>query len=184
MEYGYIAIEGNIGVGKTTLATLISKELGRTLILEQFEDNHFLPLFYKNRKKYAFHTELSFLIQRFEQLQKAKLSGDKIIADYYFMKTLIFARNNLSNLEFDLFLKLYHNLKASIPKPDLIIFLRRKKETLLDNIHSRGRDFETNISLKYLSEIENAYQHHIEKEKDELTIVSLDVENIDFVNFL
>jgi deoxyguanosine kinase len=182
MKYNYIAIEGNIGVGKTTLSGLIARESNYKLILEEFEENHFLPLFYEHKERYAFHTEISFLIQRFEQLMIQKKTGQNIIADYYFMKTLIFAKNNLTEIEFDLFSKLYKNLKDALPTPDLIVFLHRPAKILINNIHRRGRDFERNITLEYLVQIENQYLEYIEKEKSNLRILNFNIDNTDFLN--
>jgi len=180
MEYSYIAVEGNIGVGKTTLASLIS--VNRKLVLEEFEDNYFLPLFYKNKGAYAFHTEVSFLIKRYEQLLHIKKHGEKIIADYYFMKTLVFAKNNLTDPEFKLFSKLYYNLKDSLPKPDLVVYLKRSPKSLLNNIGKRGRSFEMEITAKYLNQINKAYNFYIENEKSNFRIVSINVEKLDFLN--
>ena len=139
----YIAIEGPIGVGKTSLAELLSKELGARLVLEDFEDNPFLPDFYKDPKRYAFQTQLFFLLSRYRQqleFQQIDIFSKSIISDYMFMKDRIFAALNLSDKEIVLYDKIAGILEKNIAYPDLIIFLQSDTERLMDNIKKRGRD--------------------------------------------
>lgn len=184
MKHKYIAIEGNIGVGKTTVSKLLADKFDAQLILENFEENHFLNLFYKYPKRYAFHTEVSFLIQRYEQLLSIETTQENIIADYFFMKTLIFAKNNLSQKEFDLFETIFNNLKKSLRKPDLIVLLRRPVPALLENIRRRGREFEMHILPGYLSKIEEEYDFFFKNEGGNLKILSLEIKTLDFITNL
>jgi len=178
LRYRYIAIEGNIGVGKTTLAKLLAKQLKTKLVLEKFRKNHFLPLFYNDMEKYGLHVELSFLIDRFEDLQLLR-SSDPIVADYFFSKTLLFSKNNLDKHAFKIFERVYRKFESTTPMPDLILFLYRDIPDLLENIKMRGRKNELQIKPEYLSGIEKAYQHHFSKSKQR--ILYLDISNIDFI---
>lgn len=159
--YRFIAIEGNIGAGKTTLCHMLARDFGCNLILEQFSDNPFLPYFYENPERYAFSVELFFMTERHKQLQEelkqASLFQGTVIADYFFLKTLLFAKNNLSGEEYRLFQRLFHILNAHFPKPDLLVYLHRPVEHLIRNIQGRGRDFETDISPDYLGQIQKSY---------------------------
>ena len=127
MKYNFISIEGNIGAGKTSLATKIANQFNASLILEQFEDNSFLPKFYKNPEQYAFPLELSFLAERYQQLKnhltKQDLFKNFTIADYFINKSLIFAQKNLQMDEFILYSKLFYIINAALPKPDLLVYL-------------------------------------------------------------
>lgn len=157
----FVAIEGNIGAGKTTLSKLLAKDFNCRLILEQFTDNPFLPSFYENPERHAFPVELFFMAERHKQLQEQLsqpgLFQKNTIADYFFIKTLLFARNNLNTEEFQLFQRLYSILNASFPKPDLLIYLHRPIPQLLKNITKRGRAFESEITSDYLKKIQTAY---------------------------
>jgi deoxyadenosine/deoxycytidine kinase len=159
--YQFIAIEGNIGVGKTTLSHLLAADLGSKLLLEQFTDNPFLPVFYENPERYAFPVELFFMTERYKQLQQTlgqiDLFQETIIADYFFIKTLLFAKNNLQDEEYRLFQNLFQILNANFPKPDLLVYLHRPVEQLLKNIRKRGREFEQEIAPDYLEQIQKAY---------------------------
>lgn len=178
-------IEGNIGAGKTTLATKMSNDLHARLILEQFDDNPFLPKFYEDPEKHAFPLELSFLAERYHQLKKELTAPDifkpGVIADYYFFKSLIFARANLKEDEYALYTKLFHIINDSLPKPDLLIYLYHNIEQLQKNIRKRGRNYEQNIADDYLIKIQNAYFDFF-KQMPELKILVIDVNNMDFVN--
>ena len=142
LPYSYISIEGNIGAGKTTLATLLSEQFNCKLILEQFTDNPFLPYFYNDPERYAFPLELFFMTERYKQMQlmlpQQELFRDLTLSDYFFTKTLLFARNNLKDEEFRMFQKMFHTLSASFPKPEMILYLHRNLNSLMDNIQKRG----------------------------------------------
>jgi deoxyguanosine kinase len=185
MRYNYIAIEGNIGAGKTCLSTMISEQFNGKLILEQFEDNSFLPKFYKEPDKYAFPLEMSFLAERYQQL-KDKLTKQDLfktftISDYLFHKSLIFARNNLHTDEFALFSKLFTIIDEFLPKPDLLVYLYLEVPNLQRNIRNRGRSYELEIQDSYLQNIQDGYLNHIRKIKN-LRVLIIDTNNIDFVN--
>lgn len=181
--YNFIVIEGNIGAGKTTLATKIAAKSNARLILEQFADNPFLPKFYENREKYAFPLELSFLAERYQQLKKELTKQDifqpKIISDYFFLKSLIFAKANLSEAEYELYTKLFYIINDSLPKPDLFVFLYHDIVRLLQNIKIRGREYEQSISAEYLIEIQTSYLDFI-KQLTDLRVLIIDVNNLDF----
>jgi deoxyadenosine/deoxycytidine kinase len=157
----FIAIEGNIGAGKTTLCQMLSADYGCRLILEQFSDNPFLPFFYENPERHAFSVELFFMTERHkqlqEELQQTNLFDGTIIADYFFLKTLLFAKNNLSDEEYRLFQRLFHILNAQFPRPGLLVYLHRPVNYLQENIRKRARSFETDISAAYLQQIQQAY---------------------------
>jgi deoxyguanosine kinase len=182
--YNFIAIEGNIGAGKTTVCTMLSQDFPCRLILEQFTDNPFLPLFYDQPERYGFPVELFFMTERHKQLQEAFAAADMFtplsISDYFFIKTLLFAKNNLNEEEFRLFQRLFEVLNSTFPKPDLLVYLHRSVDDLMLNIKKRGRQFETDISAEYLTEIQNVYFEYFRTELS-LPIVIVDVENIDFI---
>lgn len=183
--YNYIAIEGNIGAGKTTLASMIGQQFGARVILEQFEDNNFLSKFYENPERYAFPLELSFLSDRYQQL-KSELSNldlfhSLIVSDYFINKSVIFARKTLSSDEYQLFYKLFNIMNEKIPKPELLVHLYVKTERLKRNIHKRGRSFEKNITEDYLSEIQESYLHYL-KLQQRMKILMLDINELDFVS--
>ena len=184
MYHNFIAIEGNIGSGKTTLAKKISKDLKGKLILEQFSDNPFLPKFYRNPKKYAFSLELFFMAERFQQLRDENITNDlfnsPIISDYAFFKSKLFAQNNLRDDELILFNKLFSSMFNSIRKPDLIVYLHSNINRIQQNINQRGREYEKKISSIYLKDIEKKYFDYFKKQSDFQTII-FDVSKIDFV---
>lgn len=181
----YIVIDGNIGAGKTTLATKLSKDAAAITILERFADNLFLPLFYQNKERYAFALEIAFLLDRIEQFNQdiATITFDKnvVIADYHISKCLLFAEITLTTEEFLLYKKTFHLLNNTTKKPDLYVFLKQNSDTLLQNIQKRGRDFELEISKSYLDEINNSYATFIKSQKA-FPILTLDVTGRDFVN--
>jgi len=184
-SYQFIAIEGNIGAGKTTLATRISKDLNTRLILEQFADNPFLPKFYEDQRKYAFPLELSFLAERYQQLKdelnRRDMFKPNLVSDYFFLKSLIFAKANLSKDEYDLYTRLFHIINDSLPKPDLFVYLYHSTERLQANIKKRGREYEQNISNEYLEKIQAAYFDFL-KQLPEMRILIIDVNSNDFAN--
>lgn len=183
--YKFIAIEGNIGAGKTTFATQFASDTNSKLILEQFADNPFLPKFYEDPEKHAFPLELSFLAERYHQLKNELSTTDlfrpNIVSDYYFLKCLIFAKANLKGDEFDLYTKLFHIINDALPKPDLFVFLFHSIERLQENIKKRGRPYEQKISNEYLQKVQNTYFDFI-KQLQNQRIVIIDVNDIDFVN--
>ncbi len=179
----FLVIEGNIGAGKTTLSTRLSEAFNRRLILEAFDDNPFLPLFYAEPERYAFPVELFFMAERHKQLQhelaNRELFTQGTIADYLFIKTLLFARNSLTEEEFQLFGRLFRAMDANFPKPDLIVYLRRPIEALQQNIARRGRSYEGNIQNDYLVSVERAYLSYFNTLKG-TPVVVLDVGHTDF----
>ena len=183
-KLNFVAIEGVIGAGKTTLAELLSKRNGARLVLEQFEENPFLPKFYENRKRYAFQTQLAFLASRFKQQQNMTspdLFDECIISDYIFEKDRIFARLNLDDDELALYDNIYGIMTGISARPDLVIYLQSSVERLMANIDSRGRDYEKHITPEYLQELSDAYnQFFYHYTKSPLIIVN--ATKIDFVN--
>ena len=181
MNYKYIAIEGNIGAGKTALADKLADALGADTIHEQFEDNPFLESFYKYPEKNTFQLEEHFLYSRFNQLKNKNIyKRNKIVSDYYFGKSLVFAKNNLSGSDFDRFQKQYISLKPEIPEPDLIIYLRNDIHKLQENIRQRGRIYEQNIEDKYLKYITMQYDSFF-KLIDDLPVLKVEIKKNDFV---
>jgi deoxyadenosine/deoxycytidine kinase len=184
-SYQYITIEGVIGAGKTTFTKLLSKHIGAKLILEEFEENAFLPSFYKDPTRYAFPVEMSFIADRYNQLKSANIKQDLFqpttIADYFIDKSLIFAQNNLKIDEFNLYRKIFYIMRNSLPKPDLIIYLNQSVENLLKNIKGRGRDYEKNISATYLNSLHQGYMNHF-KVINDIPILIIDTRNLDFVH--
>jgi len=161
----YIAIEGNIGAGKSTLARLLSDYYKAPLIPESFAENLFLPLFYKDAARYALPLELSFLAQRYKQLTgslAAYAHEPIIVADYIFLKSSLFAGINLEGAEYDLFQSYFDIVNAHIPNPDVLIFLDAPVDVLLQNIHARGRAYEQNIKSAYLERIQHIYNRYID----------------------
>ncbi len=181
--YRFIAVEGNIGAGKTTLCKMLAQEWKARLVLEQFSDNPFLPHFYNDAERYAFTVELFFMTERHKQLQEAFNRQDMFnpltIADYFFIKTLLFAGQNLKNDELNLFRRLFTVLNSTFPKPDLLVYLHRPVEVLLKNIAKRGRPYEKEISPEYLSTIQDAYFNYFKTEQD-VPILILEVGDKDF----
>ncbi|HKK77331.1 MAG TPA: deoxynucleoside kinase [Saprospiraceae bacterium] len=183
ISHPFIAIEGNIGAGKTTLSRMLAQDLKAKLILEAFADNPFLPLFYDHPERYAFTVELFFMTERHKQLQaelsQKDLFQERVIADYYFYKTLLFARNNLTEAEYRLFQRLFKVLNANFPKPDVLVYLHRPVDQLMANIKKRGRSFETDIKADYLQTIQQAYLDFFRIQPN-LPILILQLEDADF----
>ena len=187
MEYNFIAIEGTVGAGKTTLATRIANDYNGKLVLEEFEadKNPFLPKFYKEPDKYSFQVEMTFLALRFQQL-KDKLANldlfhDFIISDYYVAKSLIFSRNNLQEDEYDLFSRFFNIIFSNMPKPELLVYLYSDVERLQYNIRKRGRSYEQEIPNDYLENIQKGYLDFIRQEQNNMRILMLDTNKLDFV---
>jgi len=184
-RYNFIAIEGNIGAGKTSLATMIAEGYNARLILEQFEENSFLPKFYKEPDKYAFPLEMSFMASRYQQLKDQLGTMDLfksfVISDYFIVKSLIFAKKNLPLDEFKLYTSFFNIIYQQLPKPDLLVYLYVDTERLLTNIKMRGRPYEQDIKDEYLNKIQEGYLEYI-KQQNGLRILILDTNSIDFVN--
>lgn len=183
IPHQFIAIEGNIGAGKTTLCHQLAETFNCKLVLEQFADNPFLPYFYENKERYAFSVELFFMTERHKQLQENLSQGDLfkdfIVADYFFIKTLLFAKNNLSDEEYRLFQRLFNILNTTFRKPDLLVFLHRSIDGLLANIKKRGREYEQDITPEYLQNIQNIYFEYFRTER-EVPILIINVEGSNF----
>ena len=182
--YNYIGIEGNIGAGKTSLTNMLSDDFNAKKVLERFADNPFLPKFYENEERYAFPLEMSFLADRYQQLSDDLAQFDLfksfIISDYYIFKSLIFAQVTLSHEEYALYRRMFDIMYNEITKPDLYIYLYQNTERLLENIKSRGREYEQNITEDYLKKIHKGYANFIQSEKN-LNVLIIDVSEIDFV---
>ena len=183
-KFNYIAIEGNIGAGKTSLTNFISEDFNAKIVLERFADNPFLPKFYEDKERYSFPLEMSFLADRYQQLSddlaQLDLFKNFVVSDYYIFKSLIFAQINLPKEEFKLYRKLFDLMYKEITKPDLYVYLYQNSERLLDNIKKRGRTYEQNIKAEYLQQIHEGYKTFIGTQLDLNTLV-IDVSELDFV---
>lgn len=183
-RFNRIVIEGNIGAGKTTLATKIAEDFNAKLVLEGFADNPFLPKFYEDQNRYAFPLEMSFLADRYQQLSDDLTQLDLFkkftVADYFIFKSLIFARVTLAEDEYRLYHKIFDIMYKEIPKPDLYVYLYQNTEQLLANIKKRGRDYEQEIPSDYLEKINRGYLEFIKQQKD-LNVLVIDVSDKDFV---
>jgi deoxyguanosine kinase len=184
-KHSYVAIEGNIGAGKTTLCKKLSSDFNTRLILESFDENPFLSKFYENPERHAFSVELFFMTERYKQLQKSLSPADLLqqftISDYFFIKTLLFAKQNLKEDEYDLFNNIFNILTTNFPKPNLIVYLHRPIEELLKNIRTRNRSYEQQISAEYLQTIQTAYFDYFKTEQD-IPILIIDVNDMDFLD--
>ena len=183
-DYNYIAIEGNIGAGKTSLAHQISHDFNAKLILERFADNPFLPKFYQEPQRYAFTLEMSFLADRYQQisddLSQLDLFKDFMVSDYDIYKSLIFSKITLPEDEFKLYRKLFYLMYKDIAKPELYVYLYQNTERLQENIKKRGRDYEQNIDNDYLEKINSGYLEFL-KNQTELNVKIIDISDKDFV---
>lgn len=184
-KYNYIAIEGNIGAGKTSLAKMMSDEFNAKIILERFADNPFLPKFYEDKDRFAFPLEMSFLADRYQQLSddlaQLDLFKNFIVSDYYIFKSLIFAQITLQKDEYALYRRMFDLMYNEITKPDLYVYLYQNTDRLLQNIKKRGRDYEQNIEAGYLQKIHDGYKNFISTQQDLNTLI-IDVSELDFVN--
>ncbi|HRZ41995.1 MAG TPA: deoxynucleoside kinase [Bacteroidales bacterium] len=166
--YHYICIEGNIGAGKTTLASLLAEATGSRLILEEFDENPFLPLFYKDPARYALQTELTFLADRYRQLSEnlvqRSLFEPVTIADYHLYKSRLFARNNLNDIDFRLYDRIFQIVEGALPRPDILLYLQAEPEQLLENIARRGRPYEQTITKEYLASLGEKYLAYLTRE--------------------
>lgn len=183
-KYNYIAIEGNIGAGKTTLATKISEEFLGKLMLERYEENPFLAKFYTDPTRYGFALEMSFLTDRYsqasEQLVQLDLFKKFIISDYDIFKSLIFARVTLNEEEFSLYRKIFYIMYKEIRKPDLYVYLIQNSDRLLKNIEKRGRNYEQSIPKTYLDDIQASYLNFLQK-NTMMNVLFIDISELDFV---
>jgi len=186
IKYNYVVIEGNIGAGKTTLAGKIADQFNARLILERFADNPFLPKFYKDPDKYSFPLELSFLADRYRQLKEELVAQDLFktftVADYYFMKSLVFAASTLTGDEYNLYRQIFYIIYGTLPKPDIYVYLHLNPERLLQNIEKRGRNYEKSITKEYLQKIQDSYFSFFKQNPDNKYLV-IDINEIDFVAF-
>jgi len=183
LEYQYIVIEGVIGVGKTTLARMLTKRLNAQLILEQHEKNPFLEDFYKNPRQYAFQTQLFFLLNRYRQQQsipQRNLFHEMLISDYLFAKDKIFACLTLEARELQLYEKILPLLERDIPRPDLVVYLRSQPTRLIENIKLRNRNYEKNISYEYINALNSTYNEFF-KHYQETPLLVIDATKLDFV---
>lgn len=184
-DYNYIAIEGNIGAGKTSLAHLMANDFNGKLVLERFADNAFLPKFYKEPQRYAFTLEMSFLADRYQQisddLSQLDLFKDFVVSDYDIYKSLIFSKITLPEDEFKLYRKLFYLMYKDISKPDLYIYLYQNTERLQENIKKRGRYYEQEIEDTYLEKINSGYLEFL-RNQNELNVKIIDISDRDFVD--
>ncbi len=177
-----IVIEGVIGVGKTSLAKLLADRLGGVLLLEQYEQNPFLQHFYQDPARWALHTQLSFILSRFRQQKQffqQEREGQLVVADYSFIKDYLFAHMNLTGAELSLYDSLFDLMYPSIPRPDLVVYLKSDPDKVLQNIETRGRPFEREIDRDYILALSDAYEEHFSA-YNEIALLSIDV-TTDFV---
>ena len=183
-EFRYIAIEGNIGAGKTSLASKMASDFNAKLILERFQENPFLPMFYEDPIRFAFPLEMSFLADRHQQLlddlTQYDLFKENVVADYDCFKSMIFANITLKEEEYNLYRKLFHIMYKELPNPDVYIYLYQNTERLLENIKLRGRSFEKDIEASYLNKINKGYMDFIKNQHSE-NIKIIDISNMDFI---
>jgi len=180
----YVAVEGPIGVGKTSLVKLLADRLGARMVLEEFEENPFLPDFYTDPERFAFQTQLWFLLQRYQQqqdLRQVDVFHNLLVTDYMFVKDRLFASLNLSEKEMSLYDSIANYLEKNVINPDLVIYLQADTNTLMKNIKNRGRSFEMDMSLEYIDALNQVYNEYFFKYQDS-PLVIINTNNIDFVN--
>lgn len=184
MKYNFITVEGNIGAGKTTLATILSRHFNARLILEEFADNPFLPKFYENKEQYAFPLELFFMAERYKQLKELLHTKDLFrtttISDYLFTKCLLFAKVNLPEQEYLLYQKLFEIINPQLIQPDLLIYLHAPVTRLKENIKKRNRSYEQSIDPDYLFSLQQTYTQYIKQHS--LKTLFIDASNADFLS--
>lgn len=184
MKNKFIIIEGNIGAGKTSFVQRFCNYKNYRGVYERFENNPFLPKFYKDPEKYAFTVEMSFLADRYHQLNKEihqqDMFTDGVASDYYLVKSLIFARSTLNSQEFDLYRNIFNIIYKRLPSPDVYVYLHKSSEKLLSNIHKRARSYEKNITTEYLKRIEDSYFTFF-KQHPEIPVLVINTEDLDFV---
>ena len=180
----YLAVEGPIGVGKTSLVKLLGKKLGAKMVLEEYENNPFLEDFYNDPERFAFQTQLFFLMNRYRQqqdLRQVDIFHNLLITDYMFVKDRLFASLNLDDKELSLYDTVANLLERNVLKPDMVIYLQADTQTLMHNISQRGRDFETNMSFEYLDALSQVYTEYFFKYQ-ETPLIIINTNNIDFVH--
>ncbi|MEO8150890.1 MAG: deoxynucleoside kinase [Bacteroidia bacterium] len=185
LQARYIVIEGNIGSGKTSLATMLAAHFKSELLLEEFADNPFLAMFYEQPERWAFPVELSFLAARYHQMKKtftrAATNDRLMVSDYLFNKSLLFAKNNLNHDELLLYENFFGIMNEQMPQPDLIVYIENSVKGLQQNIKKRGRSFENNITDEYLESISNSYRNFLAQHQN-INRLILDGSGVDFVN--
>ena len=183
----YIAIEGVIGVGKTTLARLLAPAFDADLLLEVFEENPFLSDFYADRQRYAFQTQIFFLLSRYHQQRRGVTAileaGKSLLSDYTFAKDALFARINLQGDELDMYGRVHEALAEKIPMPDLLVYLRADTNTLMQRIAMRDRSYERNMERSYIEELNRAYEEFFSQPYDGTPVLTLDTNPLDFVHY-
>jgi deoxyguanosine kinase len=186
----YVAIEGVIGVGKTTLARLLQPAFQSALVLEVFEENPFLSDFYSDRQRYAFQTQIFFLLSRYYQQRRSVpeilKSGESLITDYTFAKDALFARINLVSDELDMYYRVHDALAEKIPLPNLIVYLRADPDVLMQRIASRDRPYERNMEREYINQLNQAYNDFFTNSQarnvgGNVTVLTLDTNELDYV---
>ena len=182
----FIAIEGNIGAGKTSLAKKIAEDFNAKSVLERFADNPFLPKFYEDQSRYAFPLEMSFLADRYQQFtddtSQFDLFKSFMVSDYDIYKSLIFAKITLQDDEFSLYRKIFNSMYKDVRKPGVYIYLYQNNERLLKNIKKRGRDYEQNIDPEYLKKINRGYLDFIKGRPEQNTLI-IDISELDFIEY-
>jgi deoxyguanosine kinase len=181
----YVAIEGVIGVGKTTLARLLQPAFNAEILLEVFEENPFLSDFYADRNRYAFQTQIFFLLSRYHQQRRTVLdmlsTGKNLLADYTFAKDALFARINLKGDELDMYYKVHEALAEKIQKPDLLVYLQATTDTLMQRIAQRDRPYERQMERSYINELNIAYDEFFSKPFDHTPVLTIDSNNMNIV---
>lgn len=186
MRHSLLTIEGNIGSGKTTVSSMIARDTGARLILEEFADNPFLPKFYASPERYAFPLELYFMAERYQQLKTAigssrDLFQQSVVSDYIFTKSVIFAKVTLGVEEFQLYKRLFDIINPTLPIPDLLVYLYAPIDQLLANIKKRGRDYEQSIPADYLIRLQETYMDYF-RQSPNLTVLVVDTKDVDFLS--
>ena len=181
----YIAIEGVIGVGKTTLARLLQNTFDAEILLEVFEENPFLSDFYSDRERYAFQTQIFFLLSRYHQQRRTVnemiSTGRNLFADYTFAKDALFARINLKGDELDMYYKVHEALAEKIQKPDLLVYLQASTDTLMQRIALRDRPYERQMERSYIDDLNHAYDDFFAKPFDHTPVLTVDTDNLNFI---
>ena len=181
----YVAIEGVIGVGKTTLARLLQPVFESEILLEIFEENPFLSDFYSDRERYAFQTQIFFLLSRYHQQRRTVpdllAAGKSLISDYTFAKDALFARINLTGDELEMYYKVHEALGEKIPKPDLIVYLRANTEVLMQRIALRDRPYERNMESNYIDRLNKAYEDFFSRPYDSTPVLTIDTDPLNII---